>query len=300
MSRLARRSLIAAGVLAALATAALAALLWAPLYRLAPHAPRTLPQLDHADGPLIIAHRGWSAAAPENTLKAFERAAGLGVAFELDVHLCATGEVVVLHDETLERTTNGSGRVEETPLDTLRALDAGSWFDPRFAGEPLPTLDRALERFGGEVLIDIEMKTTDRKAELARGVAEAVRRHGLVDQVIVSSFDPYLLGHLRRIEPAIARGQLVTTYEDADLAWYEKRALRNLLLNGEAQPDAILASDALLTPGWLRWLQAQGYRVMVWTVDDPADVARWLDAGVDGIISNTPDRVLEALTRRTL
>ncbi len=298
MSRLVRRSLIALGLLLGLAAAALAALQWAPLYHFAAHSPRALPQLFDPDGPLIVAHRGWSAAAPENTLKAFERAAALGLPFELDVHLCASGEVVVLHDETLERTTTGRGRVDETPYDTLRTLDAGAWFDPAFAGEPIPTLDRVLERFGGEVLIDIELKTTDRKAELAEAVVAAIRRHGLVDEVLVSSFDPFLLGHVRRIEPAIARGQLVATFEKSDLAWHEKRALINLLLNGESQPDVIMPAADLLTDDWLRWLKGQGYRVMVWTVDAPAEIDRWLAAGVDGIISNTPDRVLDAWTRR--
>lgn len=298
MPRLARRSLIVLGALLVVALAALAALQWAPLYRLAEHSPRPTPRLGGSDGPLIIAHRGWSAVAPENTMAAFERAVAAGVGFELDVHLCGSGEVVVLHDESLERTTDGTGAIEATPLDRLQTLDAGAWFDARFAGERLPTLDAVLARFGGEVLIDIELKTTDQKAELAQGVVDAVRRHGLVEQVMVSSFDPFLLGHVRRIEPAIARGQLVATFEKSDLAWHEKRVLGNLLLNGESQPDIIMPADDLLTPEWLAWLQARGYRVMVWTVDDPAAIERWVKAGVDGIISNTPDRVLDALARR--
>lgn len=289
-----RRAALLIGAPLALALALLAALQWAPLYRFAPHAPRPIDRL-LGEGPVVLAHRGWSAVAPENTMRAFERAVALGVGFELDVHLSADGEVVVLHDDTLDRTTAGAGPVEAATAETLRGLEAGAWFGAEFAGEPVPTLGAVLDRFGGEVLVDIELKTTDRKAALAEAVVEAVRRRGLVDRVMVSSFDPYLLGEVRRVEPAIARGLLVSDFESSDLAWHERRALANLLLTGVAQPDLVMPSAELLTEGWLAWLRAQGYRVMVWTVDDPAALRRWVEAGVDGVITNTPDRALAAV-----
>lgn len=289
-----RRSLVALGALAGLAGLAVGALQWAPLYRLAPHAPRDLDHL-FGEAPLVVAHRGWSAIAPENTMRAFERAASMGLPFELDVHLAATGEVVVLHDDTLDRTTDGRGPVAEADLEALAKLDAGAWFDAAFTGEPLPTLDAVLARFGGEVLVDIELKTTPRKAALAEAVVAVVRKHRLVERVMVSSFDPYLLGEVARVEPGIARGLLVGSFESADLAWHEKRALRNLLLNGVARPDLIMPGHDILTPEWLAWLRGQGYRVMVWTVDEPAAIRRWIEAGIDGVITNTPDRALALL-----
>lgn len=180
-------------------------------------------------------------------------------------------------------------------METLAKLDAGKWFDPAFAGEPLPTLDAVLGRFGGEVLIDIELKTTKKKAALAEAVVALVRKYGLVEKVMVSSFDPFLLGEVARVEPGIARGLLVASFESSDLAWYEKRVLRNLLLNSVAKPDVIMPALEILTPEWLDWLHRQGYRVMVWTVDPPEAITRWAAAGVDGIITNTPDRALAAL-----
>ncbi|EDM74494.1 cytoplasmic glycerophosphodiester phosphodiesterase [Plesiocystis pacifica SIR-1] len=258
-----------------------------------PHEPRPCDHL--LTGPPVVAHRGFSSVAPENTQSAFAAAVELGVAFELDVTLAATGEVVVLHDDTLERTTTGAGLVGEANLDTLRTLDAGSWFSPEFAGEPLPTLDEVLARHGGAVVIDIELKTTELKAELAAGVVELVRAHELEDEVLLSSFDPYILEQARLLAPELRRGQLLGTFEDADLSWPEKRVLQNLGLNAQAQPDILIGGDAFVTAEWVARQKQRGYTVMVYTINDAARMTQLREWGVDAIITDVPDQLLASL-----
>lgn len=294
MSR--RRISFALLILAGLLTLALGVFRFAPLYRLVPHAPRTA-AVDALLGarPVVLAHRGASADAPENTLSAFRRAAGLGVGFELDVGLCATGEVIVMHDDTLERTTDGSGSIAAATLAELRQLDAGAWFDEAFAGEPVPTLGEVLDALGGRAVIDIELKTTEQRAALAEAVVAEIERADVVERVFVSSFDPFLLAEVRRRNPAIVRGQLVGSFEGSALAWYEKRALQSLLLNDEARPDLMIVEDEWLSAGWQRAMQARGYRVLVWTVNEPARARALVERGADGVISDVPE-----LARREL
>ena len=258
------------------------------LERVVRHAPRDVAFL-LTDAPPIVAHRGFSGAAPENTMAAFRRAADLGVMIELDVTLAASGEVVVIHDDTLGRTTNGTGRVEDTSLDALRRLDAGSWFGPQFAGEQVPTLDQVLDEIDGQVVIDIELKTTDRKEALAKAVVDAVHRSGHGKRVFVSSFDPLLLEQVRLADPDLRRAQLVGTFEGTDLAWYEKVVLKNLGLNGQAQPDMIIGGDDFVSEPWVKRQKRRGYAVMVYTINDPERMAELWGWGVDAVITDVPD-----------
>lgn len=285
-----RWSRLALGVAAVLGGLGLA-FAFAPLHMLVRHEPRSTDAL-FKRFPVLVAHRGWSAVAPENTLSAFAKAAELGVPFELDVGLCQTGEAVVIHDDTLVRTTDGSGRVAQTPLSTLEQLDAGSWFSPAFAGERVPTLREVLERFSREVLIDIELKTTPDKDALAQAVVTDIERAGATERVFVTSFDPYLLAAVRKRNPSIVRGQLLGSFRGSDLAWHEIKVLQNLLLNGQAQPDLLVVEDAWLTERWQTAMQARGYRVMVWTVNDPARIEALKQRGIDGIITDKPDIAL--------
>lgn len=258
-----------------------------------PHAPR--PSMELLAGPPVIAHRGWSAEAPENTLAAFTRAAQLGVMVELDVCLAATGEAVVIHDDHLDRTTTGTGPVSTTPLSAIRALDAGRWFGPEFEGQRVPTLDEVLDALGGQVVIDIELKTTPAKRALATAVVESIRRAGLGDRVFVSSFDPFLLRQVHRLAPEILRGQLVCTFEGTSLAWPVKMALKSLALNRWSRPDMVIAGDDLVTERWVRRQKARGFTVMVYTVNDPERMSELTAWGVDAIITDTPDVALDAL-----
>lgn len=275
--------------LAALAALLLWVIFWAPLYLWMPHAPRDTTAL-FGDQQVTIAHRGASGTAPENTLAAFRRARELGVWIELDVTLCASGEVVVIHDDTVDRTTNGSGSVADLSIQELRRLDAGSWFSETFAHEKIPTLDEVFAVIGPETILDIELKTDDDKHALPQAVAAAIVRADRVDRVFVSSFDPFMLEALKHANPDILRGQLVGSFTGADLAFYEKRALQNLAFNGRVQPDLILWEHTDLSPTRARRLRQRGYRVLTWTVNETSDLDPATRAELDGILTDFPTR----------
>src|SRR6476661_5933958 len=162
----------------------------------------------------IIAHRGASGHAPEHTFAAYDRAVDMGADYlEQDLQMTADGELVVLHDETLDRTTDASGPVAERTLDQLRGLDAGSWFDPRFAGERIPTLDAVLTRYGHDQRYYIETKAPGDGME--ERLVELLRRHGLIEpahehwQVLIQSFSEPSLRLMRELEPRLPLIQLV-------------------------------------------------------------------------------------------
>jgi len=231
---------------------------------------------------LNIAHRGASAAAPANTLVAFERAAELGAdGIELDVHLSADGAPVVIHDSTLDATTDGHGRVAATPLAQLKRLDAGSWFDPAFAGERIPTLEEVLEAMGGRLLLNIELKSLSlRDKGLERAVIALVERYDLEERVLFSSFNPFSLRRAKKIAPRIQAGLLYSPDQSLPL----RRAWLAFLFPHEARhPQHTMVDERYLT-----WARKRGYRVNVWTVDDPKEMRRLARLGVDGIITNTP------------
>ncbi len=246
------------------------------------------------DRPLNLAHRGASRIAPENTLAAFRIALEEGAdGFELDVRFSQDGVPVVIHDADLRRTTNGTGRVERKTVAALRALDAGAWFDPRFAGERIPTLDEVLEAFGDSVCYNIELKAfTSRDLKRVRAVVERVRRYGLAERVLLSSFNPLALRWAWRLAPEIPRGLLVPTFpfplRRAWLAFLAPHQARHL-------PFSMINERAV------RWCRRRGYAVVAWTVNAPEEMQRLIRLGVEAIITDEPGRlarVMEALGLR--
>ena len=157
---------------------------------------------------LVVGHRGASDRAPENTLASFEAAIAIGVdAIELDVHLSRDGHLVIIHDQNLARTTNGRGLVHEHSLAELKALDAGSWFGPSFAGERIPTFEETLVRIGPRVPLQVEIKgATDGVTE---ATIAALRAHGLLDTSMITSFHLGLLPLVRALAPSVQIGALV-------------------------------------------------------------------------------------------
>ena len=247
---------------------------------------------------LNIAHRGASIAAPPNTLAAFEKAIALGAdGIEFDVHLSADGVPVVIHDFAVDTTTNGSGRVADLTLAQLKQLDAGVRFNPAFAGERVPTLGEVLEAVGSRLLLNIELKTTSlRDNGLEQAVIAQVKRHGLDDHVLFSSFNPFSLRRAKRIAPHIpvglltplflpphrgGRGRGLPPYRGGRGGW----AWLAFLFPHEARHPEHKMVDAR----YMAWARRQGYRVNTWTVDDPAEMRRLIGLGVDGIITNVPD-----------
>ncbi len=244
-------------------------------------------QQDHR--PLIIAHRGASAEAPENTLAAFEAAARVGAdGVELDVTICGSGDIVVIHDDTIDRTTNGSGRVRDMSLETLRLFDAGRWFDTHYEGQVIPTLADVLDLVGESMLVNIEIKSTGLKDEgLEDGVINLVRRRQIVDRVLVSSFSPISLWRVRRRAPELRRALLTAPNMPLLLATGWPAAF--------VQPHALHPHYSQVDESYVQRAHNCGRQVNAWTVDDPDEMRRLYRMGVDGIITNHPARLRTVL-----
>jgi glycerophosphoryl diester phosphodiesterase len=233
--------------------------------------------------PLNIAHRGASAAAPQNTLAAFRKAVELGAdGVELDVQLSADGAVVVIHDFTVDGTTDGAGRVADKTLAELEALDAGTRFSPHFAGERIPTLAEVFEAIDGRLLVNIELKDFSSPGnKLAAQVVEVVRKHAMDKRVLFSSFNPFVVRAAKRLAPDIPAGLL---YEE-DLLIPLRRAWLAPFIPHEARHP----SFPMVTEASVQWCHARGLRVNTWTVNEPAEMRRLVALGVDGIITDRPD-----------
>jgi glycerophosphoryl diester phosphodiesterase len=160
--------------------------------------------------PLVIAHRGSSAYAPENTLAAFQLAAEQQAdAIELDVDLTRDGHVVVMHDAAIDRTTDGSGYVGDLTLTEIRQADAGAWKDAAFKGERVPLLEEVLEAVGQQLLINVEIKDRSLLGNgLEAQVAALIAKHNLIDRVLISSFNPFSLRRVKRSDARLACGLL--------------------------------------------------------------------------------------------
>ncbi len=240
--------------------------------------------------PLIIAHRGSSTHAPENTLAAFVLAADQGAdAIELDVTLSRDGQIVVIHDDTLDRTTNGHGRVDKLPYAEIVQWDAGSKFNPKFAGERVPLLSQVFETVGQRLLINVELKSTTIKTTgLEAKVIDLIRQHGLIERVIISSFNPLALITVKRAEPRLACGLL---YSPDEPIYLSRAWLAPLIPNLDARhPQA-----NTVTPDVVKQVHARGQQINVWTVLEAAEVQTLTAIGVDGLIGNDPVMMREIL-----
>jgi glycerophosphoryl diester phosphodiesterase len=230
--------------------------------------------------PLVYGHRGASAEAPENTLAAFLLALEQGAdGVELDAQRCATGEVVVVHDESLLRTTGHDGLVTRTPWSTLRSLDAGAWKAERFRGERVPLLAEVLEAF--PLLVNVELKCeTANDGGLTAEVVRIVREAGAGERVLLSSFNPLCLWRARLRAPRIPRALLF----EREQRWVLRSGLSAPAVGALAlHPEHVLATPQRVA----RW-RRRGYSVGCWTVDDPAAAERLYRSGVGALISNRP------------
>lgn len=278
----------------------------------------------------VIAHRGASAYAPENTLAAFRKAIDLDADwFELDCTLTKDNGVVVIHDDTLERTTSGvPGAVKDYTLAELKRYDVGSWFDPTFAAERFPTLGESLELARGKIGVYIEIKNSHDDAELTRGILadfqdapalfpdhrdeilkriEAsgsrnleltrrvmadVRMRNMEKGIVIQSFSPIVCA-VALIEAPELRTELLASSSDRDpLQWNRYLDWLRLL-----SPHGFNANKKDLTETLIRDLHAQGKRVAVWTVNEPAEMAQFVRWGVDALITDKPDVALVATSR---
>ena len=230
-----------------------------------------------------IAHRGASAYTPENTFAAFDKALALGVDnVELDVHFSADGHIVVIHDDTLDRTTNGSGLVTGQTLDQLRFLDTGEWFSAEFKGQVIPTLAHVLERYKGWLHFHIEIK--GRTPGLAKRTADLVRGFGVGSISTITSFDLAPLEDVRTHAPELYVGWLVLEVNDSVISQAQDLSLVQLC------PPA-----SLVTPELVNELHRKGFVVRAWRVSDIDLMRQVVDAGADGMTLNFPDKLDEYL-----
>lgn len=228
-----------------------------------------------------FAHRGASAECPENTMAAFRRSLELGATgIETDVQMTKDGQLVLIHDEALDRTTNGTGYVKDSTLEQLRSLDAGSWFEKNFAGEPLPTLEELLQLLQGQdIVLNIELKNS---IVLYPGMEEkviaAIRSFDMSHQVVLSSFNHYSLAYCKQLAPEIRTGIL-----------YMEGLYRPWDYAASLGATALHAHHYAVLPEFVAEAAAYGMDYHPFTVNDPRQMTALIDAGVSGIITDYPD-----------
>jgi glycerophosphoryl diester phosphodiesterase len=233
---------------------------------------------------LVIAHRGASGHAPENTLAAFKRAIAQGATFiETDLQLSRDARFVAIHDDTVNRTTNGHGKVHDLSLANLRKLDAGSWFGSEFSGERIPTLEEILEfSKKHDVVFYLELKPGGSWGG-EHALIGALRESDDIVRTVVISFDAGILEGLRRIEPTVMTGLLFDGQIDRPLEKAVEVGARQLAVRSD-----------LVTPALLADARKKDLQVVCWTVNHPAHMRLLIEAGVDGIMSDYPDRLVAA------
>lgn len=240
--------------------------------------------------PILFAHRGSSAYAPENTLAAFELALQQGAdALELDVKLTLDGHVVIIHDQTLDRTTNKHGKVRECRLEEIRELDAGSHFDIAFKGERIPTLAELFEKIGDRTLYNIELTNYASLTDsLPEKVAALVERYSLADRILFSSFNPLALIGVRRKLPDHCTALLARPGKRGRWA----RSWLGYLLRYQALH--IHRDDT--TPEIVAATHKRDKRLHVFTVNDGSEMASLFKMGVNGIMTDDPPLARQILS----
>ncbi|WP_054955520.1 glycerophosphodiester phosphodiesterase [Paenibacillus dakarensis] len=238
---------------------------------------------------LRIAHRGASGYAPENTMAAFEKAYHIRAdMIELDVQLSKDGQLVVIHDSLVNRTSSGKGGVHKMTLNQLRKLDAGSWYNSRFRGQKIPTLEDVLQRFGGKIPLLIEMKSSAANSGIERKLAELIQKYDqqssreMKDTIIVQSFNIKSLQTFHKISPEIPIAVIVSRSAE----------IKEEQLN-ELAPFAqyLTVSSSLVTEEIVTRIQRTGMKVFVWNIQNLLDIPSYINAGVNGIITDYPDIV---------
>lgn len=241
--------------------------------------------------PLVIAHRGASGVAPENTMASFEQAVRFGAdMIELDVHGSRDGNLVVIHDSMTMRTARGNsqGAVADLTLEQLKTLDVGVWKGPQFAGERIPTLDEVLTAFRGRAVVLIELKARG----IEERVAQIIHDTGMEDGVVLQSFDAESMRVMRGLLPEVRMGVLYRDIWITDPAGRGRRIAEQTLGVGASFAGMNFGA---ISPELVGVLKNGGVDVFAWTADDDWVFERLMEAGVDGIITNYPERLLEFL-----
>nr|WP_245608185.1 glycerophosphodiester phosphodiesterase family protein [Salinicoccus luteus] len=237
---------------------------------------------------LNIAHRGASGYAPENTMAAFDKALEMKADYiEIDVQLSKDGEVVLMHDAMVDRTTDGSGRIDAFTLEELRRLDAGNWFGPQFVGEQIPTLEEVLDAYRGKIGILIEIKNASQHPGIEEKIAGALEERNMDKpnngKIIVQSFDHGSIARFNALLPNVDTGVLVgydaEGISDAQLAQFSTYA------------DYVNPNHQMVDADLVSRIHDYGMQIAPYTINDQSRINELMDYGVDGIISDYPDLV---------
>lgn len=247
--------------------------------------------LEQFPRPILLAHRGDLAHAPENTLPSFQQAIQKGAdGVELDAKLTSDGHVVVIHDSTVDRTSDGKGKVSSFPLNAIRKFDAGSWFNEKFKGTQIPLLEEVFETVGKDKLINIELTNYSTPRDgLVDKVCELIKRHENQQQIIFSSFFVSNLKRGERLLPEIPRGLLAMP----GIMGIWARSFGFMF--GEYQ--ALHPHISNVSREQVQRVHRLKRRVHVWTANLPEDVIKLKEWNVDGIFTDDPSAVLKALGR---
>ncbi len=242
--------------------------------------------LSNGDDFIVIAHRGASAYAPENTHAAFKLAIELeSEMIELDLLLSKDGVPIVIHEEELERTTGVNGLAGDYTLDQLKELETGAWFSDDYIGEPFPTLEEVLAYTKGVIAVNIEIKHESVTDEIEGGIVDKtlqlVRKYEVENEVIFSSFDYRVMEHLNILAPEIPKALLYEEQQSGDLS--------PLQLVEKYKVDAFNCSHRQLTDEWILELNENKIPFFIYTVNDEELMSEIISAGAKGIFSDKPD-----------
>lgn len=247
----------------------------------------------------VISHRGANFFAPQNTIPAFEKSLEIGVdGFETDVHLTKDGVPVLCHNYTINATSNKKGNITDYTYAELKAFDFGKYFSPIYEGTKIPTVEEFLSLVvkSDIKILNIELKSPKEKTEtdLVTKTIDLVKEFGLMEKLIISSFNPDLLVEAKRYSPDCRTGLLYSP--NKRIAWVISRDPIAYAKNIGA--DALHPHELYVTKKYVEKAHANGLMVNPWTVDVPKNIEKMLNCGVDGIITNHPDLVKHLISVR--
>lgn len=247
--------------------------------------------------PLIIAHRGASGLAPENTLTAFEKAIEIGVdRIEMDLRQSIDGEVVVIHDKTIRRTTNGWGSVRKLSLKRLQKYSAGSWFDPDFSPERIPTFRDVLELVNGRTKLLLEIKEgSPYHPNIEKNILDLINEYNAHEWCIVQSFNDKVLQNFRKLPHLNSDVQKLFEAFIPVAPFYGGSRFSYKRIKSYGFAEEVNINYRYVNPLVVRKVHQLGKKVNVWTVNETANLKKYVDMGVDGIITDYPDRLRKVL-----
>lgn len=249
-------------------------------------APFTTPTMLADNYSQVTAHRGSSAVTPENTLRSFRQAIidRAGIA-ELDVQETADGVVMVMHDDNALRTTGINKNMWEVTSSELKEASAGSWFNPKFQNELVPTLDEVIGLAKGHIKLNIEMKNNGHGMLLAEKTVDLIQAHSFEKECTVTSFDAKLLYTVKKLNPQIKTGLIVGQKTENIVAIMQSSDF-----------DVISAAYPLVTESFMKLAEAHQKEVYVWTVNQPTIMKQMLALGVSSIITDHPDQLVQVMS----